>query len=64
MKNNKPTVTYVDPPSGHKFGFPRILPENVVDFKQWLLDSGYPKEYIDLAMKYSRMWKEEVEDEE
>jgi len=55
-------VTWVDPPSGHKHGFPKILPDDVVDFKQWLLDNGYPKRDIEFALQWCRMWKEEIEE--
>ena len=37
----------IDPPNGHKYGFPKAIPTNVVDIKQWLVDNGYPKAEID-----------------
>lgn len=55
-------VTYVDPPSGWKFGFPKILPEGV-DYAQLLRDSGYPERDIELALTYSRYWTEGEDDE-
>jgi hypothetical protein len=58
----KKEVTYVDPPSGHRYGFPRILPDDVVDMRKWLIDNGYPEKDVDFAMKYMRYWKEEVEE--
>lgn len=37
----------IDPPSGWKYGFPKPIPTDVVDVKQWLVDNGYPKTEID-----------------
>lgn len=51
----KPKMIY-DPPSGWKYGFPKEVPEDIKDFKQWLIDSGYPEKDIDFAMKYGRSW--------
>lgn len=47
-------VTMVDPPSGWRYGFPAPLKE---DYKQQLLDAGYPEKDIELALKYSRYWE-------
>lgn len=55
-------VTYVDPPSGWRWGFPKILPEGV-DYEQLLRDSGYPEKDIEFAMQYSRYWTEGEDDE-
>lgn len=38
---------YIDPESGWRFGFPKLLPDNyfemsVDEFHQWLWDNGYP----------------------
>ena len=51
----------IDPPSGWKYGFPRELPKDLTyeEFKQWLLDCGYPEKHIELALKYSRFWEED-----
>ncbi len=51
------TKIYIDPPSGWKYGFPRELPEDVADLRQWLLDYGYPEKDVELALKYSRYLK-------
>lgn len=56
--------TYFDPPSGWRYGFPKIVPENVINeskntFKEWILAQGYPESMIDLAMKHSRYWESE-----
>jgi hypothetical protein len=58
-------VEYIDPPAGWKYGFPKVLPENVTDTIQWLLDNGYPQHEIDLCGNhfYCRHWYEEVEDD-
>ena len=42
-----PKVTYIDPPSGWRYGFPKILPDYVINVKAWLLDNGYPQSEID-----------------
>ena len=49
-------ATMIDPPSGWKYGFPKELPEDVEDIKQWLIDNGYPEKDIDENIKYCRMW--------
>ena len=50
--------TMIDPPSGHMYGFPKELPECIIDIRQWLLDSGYPEKDVDFALQYLRMWHE------
>jgi hypothetical protein len=59
-------VTIYDPPSGWKYGFPKPIPEPVQngkkDFKQWILDQGYPEKDIDLALKYGRYWEEYIDE--
>lgn len=55
------TVTMVDPPSGHRYGFPKELKDGV-SYKELLEKSGYPEKDIEFAMQYSRFWMEEVED--
>jgi hypothetical protein len=56
-------VTIYDPPSGWKYGFPKEVPESVLkgkvaEFKQWLINEGYPEKDIDFALKYGRHWEE------
>lgn len=56
-------ITVCDPPSGWKYGFPRTIPQNVLEaieqerresnntrnaFIEWLLKCGYPQQIIDL----------------
>lgn len=56
--------TYVDPPQGYKYGFPKeVTEEAYLDFRKFLLDNGYPEKDVEFAMKYCRMWEEEMEDE-
>lgn len=54
------TTFYIDPPSGWRYGFPKIIPNDVIGdhtkLCEWLIEEGYPTEDIDLAMKYSRQW--------
>ena len=62
-------VTIYDPPSGWKYGFPKKVPESVLkgkngEFRQWLLDEGYPEKDIDFALIYGRRWQEEEEGNE
>ena len=52
-------MTIVDPPSGWRYGFPAKLKD---DYRQQLIDAGYPKKDIELALKYS-WYSEEVDDE-
>ena len=63
MSNMK--VHYIDPPSGWKYGFPKVLPEGVDNTIQWLLDNGYPQREIDAYGNhfYCTHWEEEVEDD-
>lgn len=48
-------VTIVDPPSGWRFGFPAPLQ---ADYRQQLIDAGYPEKDLDFAIKYSRYWEQ------
>ncbi|NNH56881.1 hypothetical protein HLI01_08675 [Rhizobium laguerreae] len=53
-------TTLYDPPSGWKYGFPKIyspLPNETLE--QTLLRDGYPQREIDNAgAKYCRFWEE------
>lgn len=51
--------TYVDPPKGYLYGFPKELPEGK-KYVDLLRESGYPEKDIELALEYSRYW---IEDE-
>ena len=55
-------VTYIDPPEGWKYGFPKPIPsDGTINLSEWLFGEGYPNDLIPLAMKYSRYWEEEVD---
>jgi len=66
-------ITMCDPPSGWKYGFPKAIPESYIKrmltekdgswLRDWLLEEGYPESDIELALKHSRYWEEDVEDE-
>ena len=61
----KKMVTMCDPPSGWKYGFPKVIPENVLDdgykFIPWLIEEGYPEGMVDLALAHSQYWEEPEE---
>ena len=41
------TVKMIDPPSGWKYGFPKVLPDDVTNTMKWLVENGYPQAEID-----------------
>jgi hypothetical protein len=53
----------IDPPSGWKYGFPKELKPGK-DYKELLIESGYPEKDIELALQYSRSWYEDDQNEE
>lgn len=53
-------MIYIDPPSGWKYGFPKKVDENS-DFRQILIDAGYPEKDLDFALRYMRSWRDENE---
>ena len=57
--------TYIDPVEGWRYGFPKVLPDNVQDINEWLVAEGYPQEQIDAFPQGvpCGMWQEEDEDE-
>ena len=40
-------IKIIDPPSGWRYGFPKPIPEDIKDIKQWLIDNGYPEKEIE-----------------
>lgn len=48
-------MMWVDPPSGWRYGFPKIWNKKV-PIQQWLLDNGYPKQDVEWASKRMRWW--------
>jgi hypothetical protein len=64
---NKPKekiVKMIDPPSGWKYGFPKVLPDDVTDNLKWLVENGYPQSEIDSFddMFVCRHWFEAEEE--
>lgn len=58
----KKPVTWVDPPSGWRYGFPKPMPSEVPDFHAWLVSEGYPREEIEALGDnfWCRQWYEEI----
>lgn len=63
----KVLVTFVDPPSGWQFGFPRPLPTGHEQWTEaqrvsWFIDQGYPEKLIAQGMlDHCRSWIKEVD---
>jgi hypothetical protein len=61
-------VLMIDPPSGWQYGFPKPVHEEFhilgsdFDLAHWLISEGYPKKDIELALKYSRYWEQEIDE--
>lgn len=58
-------VTYIDPPEGWKYGFPKVLPKEAQGRNlEWLIENGYPQEIIDKLKDhfYCRYWEQEEEE--
>lgn len=53
-------VMMIDPPSGWRYGFPKVLPDGVTDTLKWLVENGYPQKEIDSYGQYfyCRHWEE------
>jgi hypothetical protein len=56
-------TTMIDPPSGWKYGFPKVLPDDVENVLEWLVSEGYPQFEIDACGKhfYCRYWEKQNE---
>lgn len=57
----KPENLMIDPPSGWRYGFPKIIPpEHQSRTLEWLVEQGYPQKLIDqLGDNFScRYWNE------
>ncbi len=52
---------WIDPPSGWVYGFPKEIPYDVVNVKDWLVENGYPRKVMDSMGKhfYCRYWETE-----
>ena len=57
------TVKMIDPPSGWKYGFPKVLPDDVTNTMKWLVENGYPQAEIDACGDnfWCRHWAGEEE---
>jgi hypothetical protein len=61
-------VTMVDPDEGWKYGFPKVLPEELKgkDITSWLVSEGYPLDVIEnwnkskLGYLPIRTWKTDI----
>ena len=67
IQNMKKMVMMIDPPSGWKYGFPKVLPQKFdmwEEQRDWLLSEGYPQREIDLCGDhfYCRYWEQEVDE--
>lgn len=51
---------FVDPPQGWRFGFPKIIPQDIEDHREWLIENGYPEALMDEYGEhfYCRYWIE------
>ena len=57
----------IDPPSGWRYGFPKIMPlEARTRTLEWLVENGYPQHEIDNMKEhfYCRYWEQEFDEEE
>lgn len=60
-------VTYIDPPSGWRYGFPKAIPDpKPEDMRKWLVENGYPQWEIDKMGKnfYCRYWQGDQDEQE
>ena len=57
------TVKMIDLPSGWKYGFPKVLPDDVTNTMKWLVENGYPQAAIDACGDnfWGRHWVGEEE---
>lgn len=57
-------IKMIDPPKGWLYDFPKEIPDDVENIKDWLANNGYPKKVIDSYGEsfYIRMWYEEMDE--
>jgi len=57
----KEKIKFIDPPSGWKYGFPKRIPEDIIDVNKWLIENGYPETQISYFGDsfYCRFWYQE-----
>ena len=59
----KKFVTYIDPPEGWLYGFPKVYDaEEGVLIRDWLEENGYPKNKAQEFAQWCRFWQKELED--
>jgi|688.fasta_scaffold00313_85 hypothetical protein len=56
MEDTEKQKTFIDPPSGWLYGFPKELPDDIKDVRQWLIDNGYPENLVDFGMQHLKFW--------
>lgn len=50
----------IDPPSGWRYGFPRVYDEAQDGaMREFLLAAGYPERDVDFALEHMRSWAAE-----
>ena len=53
---------WIDPPSGYRYGFPRLYdPDKDGTVEEFLIHIGYPEYDIDFALKHMRSWQDHEE---
>lgn len=58
-------VTMVDPPHGWKYGFPKAVPQEIMQldqskFREWIINEGYPEVMVGKGLlEHCRWWVEE-----
>jgi len=55
---------WIDPPSGWRYGFPKIYDSDCgINLMEWLVEEGYPQKEIDYIGRlfYCRQWSAEDE---
>ena len=60
-------VTFIDPPSGWRYGFPKVYPKEAEGRTlEWLVEQGYPQWEIDKMKNhfYCRYWEGPLEGED
>lgn len=59
-KRREQMKVWIDPPSGWKYGFPKIYdPDCGLNVMEWLVKEGYPQKEIDYIGRlfYIRKWE-------
>lgn len=64
QERKEKNLRWIDPPSGWKYGFPKLWDGNG-DMREWMIQKGYPKREIDRLGEhfYVRQWEPSVEDD-